>query len=395
MDKDQAHPQPAGDKPMKGREENPFLARKYLGWCGRFEVDEWYCRCGRLAKCVAVGNWRAQCFLFQCLKMNLRCVLSASQKPLNVAITDSPTTLDHARSSLRQKGDPRKEEDLQPCQFFLWGDEQEIAKKWMELNPTTPRKQPPKPREIRTPKSPKNNGSSKKMNDWLKLGSKRPINDISDGDVSEGKEEGKESDEDFVVVGNEEDKNVFGEENLCDISPSRKPSKVARFVSAGQPLNDRLQDDRNALPPTPVTGGRDGNRYFRGRNVSPIPIRLEAAIDLDDQEPLPEGKLDLINKILAVIKADYPDLKASTGIAIKHEIEEEACKLQAEIKVCRRTITRLRKEADDWEEKADDRRKEANDWEKEAHRLEKFVVDITAGSFADDPVVLSEDGGDA
>ncbi|CZS93542.1 uncharacterized protein RCO7_10597 [Rhynchosporium graminicola] len=347
MDKGQAHTQPAGDKPMEGREENPFVARKHLGWCGRFEVDEWYCRCGRLAKCVATTQGR-----------------HLGRKVYSCPIRD-----------------PRKEEDLQPCQFFLWGDEQEIAKKWMELNPTTPRKQPPKPREIRTPKSPKNNGSSKKMNDWLKLGSKRPINDISDGDVSEGKEEGKESDEDFVVVGNEEDKNVFGEENLYDISPSRKPSKVARFVSAGQPLNDRLHDDRNALPPTPVTGGRDGNRYFRGRNVSPIPIRLEAAIDLDDQEPLPEGKLDLINKILAVIKADYPDLKASTGIAIKHEIEEEACKLQAEIKVCRRTITRLRKEADDWE--------------KEAHRLEKFVVDITAGSFADDPVVLSEDGGDA
>jgi hypothetical protein len=30
--------------------ESPRLVRKHMGWCGRFDAGEWYCKCDRKAK---------------------------------------------------------------------------------------------------------------------------------------------------------------------------------------------------------------------------------------------------------------------------------------------------------------------------------------------------------
>ena len=262
--------------------------------------------------------------------------------------------------------EPKQEGDPEPCQFFVWDDEHDAAKKWMEMNPTTPTKQPaPKPRDVQTP----NNGSKKFLKGWLTgtNGKKRAIQDISDEDPQENEEN---KDEDFVIVENNDDGDVFNPDSRRNGSPSRKSAKVTRFATPGLPVNKTLEDCRNALP-TPTTSGRDVDevRQPQARDVSPTPIQLDAAINLGDAREPFEGKTDLLKSILALIKADYPGLKASTEIMIEHEIEQGTRRHRAETKGYRRTIARLRQTVDD---------------------LETTVSHLTDGGAADDVVVLSD-----
>ncbi|KAK0124551.1 hypothetical protein ONS95_009499 [Cadophora gregata] len=321
------------EKEADSEEESPRAKKQRIGWCGRFEADEWYCKCDRKAKRLPVTRkTRNEGRLFW---------MCPVREP-------------------KQPGDP------EPCQFFMWDDEQDTAIEWMELNPTTPAKQPaPKSREIRTP----NNGSKKCMNGWLSgtNGKKRVIQDISDDDPQEDVEN---KEDDFVIVENNDIEDVFNPENTRNGSPSRKSAKVTRFTTPGQPVNKNMEDGRNELP-TPATTGRavDGTRQPYVREASPTPIQLDAAINLGDAREPSEGKTDLLRSILALIKADYPDLKASTEIMIEHEIEQEVRRTRAEAKGYRKTIARLRQTVDD---------------------LETTVSHLTYGGAADDVVVLSD-----
>ncbi|KAH7360796.1 hypothetical protein BKA65DRAFT_493977, partial [Rhexocercosporidium sp. MPI-PUGE-AT-0058] len=318
MEQGQAVPEGVVDKKSDSGEENPYLAKKHLGWCGRFEADEWYCKCSRKAMPLLTtrntrnkGRWFYMC-------------------PVR---------------------EPKQEGDPEPCRFFVWFDEEDAAKKWMEFNPTTPTKQ-----SLKAP----NNGSSKKMREWLfPSGKKRAIEDISDEDVleneedKEGKGKGKyiERDEDFVIVDNTDDGDVFYRDNTRNGSPSRKSAKVTRFATPGLPSHKQLDDFRGALP-TPATSGRDVEgiheaRHLQAREASPTQVQLDAAIVLGGAElEQSQGKTDLLKIILELVKADYPKLKGSTEIMIQHEIEQEARRTQAEVKGYRKTISRLRDKVD-------------------------------------------------
>ncbi|KAL2074368.1 hypothetical protein VTL71DRAFT_8146 [Oculimacula yallundae] len=343
MDPNQAAPQAVEEEEPNGKEENPFQAKKHIGWCGRFEADEWYCQCGRKAKYLPV-----------------------TKKGRNFG----------KKFYMCPVREPKQEGDPELCRFFLWDDHQEEAKKWMESNPTTPKKLASKTsRELRTP----NHGSSKKMAGWLSgNGKKRAANDLSDEDAPQEMDGDKQSDEDFVVIGSDNDENVFNQNNTRNGSPSRKAAKVTRFATPGQPLTYTL-DGENALP-TPVTGGRASEneaRQRRARSFSPTPNRLHAAIDLDDSESeMPSGKTNLSKVVLGYIKADFPGLSELTETMICHEIETEAQRAQTDLKVCRMTIARLRREMRKMEKKMGD--------------LEKTVHELCKGSFADDEVVLSD-----
>lgn len=85
------------------------------------------------------------------------------------------------------------------------------------------------------------------------------------------------------------------------------------------------------------------------RGASPTPVQFDAMIDLvGEDEPVSE-KSDLFATVIGLIQADHPDLKASTKIMIRHEIEQEARRNHAEAKGYRKTITRLRNKVDDLE----------------------------------------------
>lgn len=279
----------------------------------------------------------------------------------------------------RPNKDPNQKRDPEPCGFFLWEDEQDEAKEWTQLNPTTPVKQPQRqPREIRTP----NNGSSKKMKEWLSTGKKRAIKDISDEDNEKDKEDKEDGDsnEEFAFVEDADD-DVFYQDNTRNGSPSRKSAKVTRFATPGQPSNRMLGDGLHALP-TPATSGRDvesvhESRQLKAREVTPTPVQLDAAIVLGREDiDQPGEKTDLLKTILGYIKADYPDLKYSTEVMIQHEIEGEARMTRAEAKGYRKTISRLREKADECEKKAGE--------------LEKIVSNLTGGCGVDDVVELSD-----
>ncbi|KAH7418463.1 hypothetical protein BKA64DRAFT_199689 [Cadophora sp. MPI-SDFR-AT-0126] len=331
MEQEQAEPEVVVQKDADSGEESPQAKKQHLGWCGRYKAEEWYCKCDRKAKKLpVVRKTRNEGRIFW---------MCPVREP-------------------KQAGDP------EPCQFFMWDDEQDIAKEWMELNPTTPTKQPsPKPREVQTPY----NGSKNVMKGWLTgtNGKKRAMKDISDEDPQED-EENKE--DDFVIVENNDD-DVFNPDNRRNGSPSRKSAKVTRFATPGLPVNKTLEDCRNALP-TPATSGRDVDeaRYLQPRDVSPTPIQLDAAINLGVKEST-EGKTELLKNILALVKADNPSLKASTEIMIEHEIEQEVRRAKAEAKGYKRTIARLRQRVDD---------------------LETTVSYLTDGGTADDVVALSD-----
>ncbi|KAG4433245.1 hypothetical protein IFR05_011268 [Cadophora sp. M221] len=350
MEQGQAAPETVVEKKTDGGEGSSNRVRKQVKWCGRFESGNWYCQCDMKAK--------------------------------------QPWITDESNPNLGKKFYccPRKIDDKDKCQFFLFFHDEVEAKEWVKANPTTPIKQAPKPREIQTPDTP----SSRFMTGWVTStkasGKKRAIKDISDEEDKEdgmpdkGKGKGKGPDEDFVIVENDDDGDVFDRDNSRNGSPSRKSAKVTRFATPGQPCNKPLDNCRDALP-TPATSGRDVEdtheaRQLQARDASPTQIQLDAAIVLGGAElDQSQGRNDLLTSILGLIKADYPGLKSSTEIMIQHEIEQEARIAQAEVKGFKKTISRLRNKVDELENRVDE--------------LET-TVNLLIGGDIEDVVVLSD-----
>ncbi|KAL5326679.1 hypothetical protein ACEPPN_004368 [Leptodophora sp. 'Broadleaf-Isolate-01'] len=325
MEQGQVVPEVVVEKKTDSGKESAYQVRKQTKWCGRFESGNWYCQCDRKAK--------------------------------------EPRIIDQRNPDLGKSFYccPRKPEDKDKCQFFVFFHDEDEAKEWVKANPTTPAKQAPKPREIQTP----NTASSRFMAGWVistkSLSKKRAIKDISDEEdkaddkPDKGKGKEKDRDEEFVIVENDDDGDVFDRDNCRNGSPSRKSAKVTRFATPRQPSNKPLNDFRDALP-TPATSGRDVEgaheaRQLQTRDASPTPVQLDAAIVLGGAElDQSQGKTDLLMSILGLIKADYPGLKASTEIMIQHEIEQESRRTQAEAEGYRKTISRLRNKVNRLEE---------------------------------------------
>lgn len=179
------------------------------------------------------------------------------------------------------------------------------------------------------------------LESWLGISEKkRSFLEISDDD--------EEDAEDGLY--DAEDGETLVQDNSRNASPLRKSAKSTRFGTPGQPFLKRLEACKASSLPTPNTSGRDVEAVLEARRlqsqqaraISPTPVQLGSAIELGGASQSRSKKSDLSRTVIALIRADYRDLKESTEIMIRHEIEQEVGRHQAEAKQFERTISRFR-----------------------------------------------------
>ncbi|KAK6585628.1 hypothetical protein PZA11_002355 [Diplocarpon coronariae] len=273
------------------------------GWTGTFAQGKWFCNCSkprRQANCVTVkrpGLHQGQKFW--------RCPADRDEQ----------------------------------CDFFVWAHEDLMARAWLrkanpEISSTTPMKQGQNPADAESPGT----GSSRKptiMDKWTS-GSKRPFE-------TEEEEQGGEREEVEEQCGID-DWATCSQGNVRDASSPRKSKKRARFDTPRQAFTEKLAACKTSLP-TPNTGCRGEEetpeaRRLQAMRASPTPVQLGAAINLGGRDEPEPAHQDLCTLVMGLIAEDTK-LKRSTKLQIRHEIEQESQRHQAEVRGYKKTIKRL------------------------------------------------------
>lgn len=122
-------------------------------------------------------------------------------------------------------------------------------------------------------------------------------------------------------------------------TPSKKAAKVARFSTPGQTSRDGLKNAAESLP-TPDTGEQAvdpaKNSSLRRSNGTSPPPQLEHAIILNN-----ERRSDLTTAVIRLIRSENIELKESTEIQIRHEIDMELKLNQTKERSYKGTISKL------------------------------------------------------
>ncbi len=131
-------------------------------------------------------------------------------------------------------------------------------------------------------------------------------------------------------------------------SPSRKVLKAAKFSTPGQTFNDRLRNAAQPLPtPDSLEKPLDNAATTRSRpsnRTSPTPARLESMIS-----PNSERTSNLAVAVLMLIHSENVELKESTELQIRHEIDLEVDSNEAKVRRYEETIRVLSKRLDELE----------------------------------------------
>ncbi|KAK2630220.1 hypothetical protein QTJ16_001040 [Diplocarpon rosae] len=288
------------------------------GWCGTYELGKWFCKCckpRRQANCITVkkpGPYQGQKFW--------RCPADWGEQ----------------------------------CDFFVWVHEDAIARAWLrkvkrEISPTTPTKQGLNPDELESSGTDSNHKPTI-MDKWTS-GSKRPFEAEEDKHGGEREEEAEEGQSGFDTWATSSQNNA-----RASVPPARKSKKGSRFDTPRQLFTEKLAACKTSLP-TPDTSRRGGGetseaRRLQAMRASPTPVQLDAAINLGSRaEPQPEPEpahYDLCTLVLELIAEDSK-LKRSTKLLIRHEIEQESRRHQAEVRGYQKTIERLKEAVDNLE----------------------------------------------
>jgi hypothetical protein len=218
---------------------------------------------------------------------------------------------------------PKRKDDHTQCPFFIWVDQEAEAKEWFANNG---------PQEAPETPSNKDNPPGSKSLECPWMGTKRKP---ASTEVSVKNENGGPSN---PKVDNRE---VFdgGDEGME--SPSRKAVKTKQFSTpSGKTLNERL---REAALPTPDSGDKGKAKAvelgpIQAENKSPTPGRSKDA-------PYPDrgGMTDLTTNVLKLLRDEKFNLKESTELQIRHEIDLELDLNVAKVKRYKDTVSKLTK----------------------------------------------------
>lgn len=132
---------------------------------------------------------------------------------------------------------------------------------------------------------------------------------------------------------------------------TQKATKVSAASKPGQSFIDRLQ---GRWPPLPTPESRDqltldeavitASRQPLQRETSPTPARFHGVLGVNFSEDS-----DLITKILELVRADNPKLKASTEMQLRHEAGLAIDMNETKLRRCDVTISELQKRVDELE----------------------------------------------
>ncbi len=250
------------------------------------------------------------------------------------------------------------------CRFFVWVEHEAEAKEWLKRSnpqsvPKTPTRKGLESDDPRTP--------AMGLSDLPKLldtpFTKAKRKPVSREALDEHENKGPRNQ-------NLDDSEGYMQDNAAMGSPSRKATKAARFSTPGQTFNEKLTACSVPLP-TPDSGSRPVGERMASEprlrqpvEISPTPARLNSAMALRG-----DRKADLTTTVLKLIRSDSVELKESTELQIRHEIDLELDLNAARMQRYEETISKLYKRLD---------------------ALETTVGHLTAGGAVNERVELSD-----
>ena len=132
---------------------------------------------------------------------------------------------------------------------------------------------------------------------------------------------------------------------------TRKAARTSTISAPGQPFIERL---KGGTLPLPTPNSRDHiassntmasqPRLLQQLDTSPTPGRFNDPAALN-----PLGESDLTETVLELIRADHPQLKASTELQLRHEIGLTLDVSETKLRRYEATISELRKRVDELE----------------------------------------------
>ncbi|KUJ23944.1 uncharacterized protein LY89DRAFT_679217 [Mollisia scopiformis] len=243
------------------------------------------------------------------------------------------------------------------CKFYVWVDDEEEVKEWLEENGPPPR----------APETPRDKGKGKevdrsKATPWT-LSKRKRGSDSGSREVSDEENGGPSG-----ANGNEQsDAAEFESDELVEVgdgSPSRKAPRRTMLDTPGQVLEERLNNAAATLP-TPDTGKKpeaegvaSGSRT--SKQLTLASARLGDVIDLTEDTPSA-----LTIAVMDELHSAKVRLNDSTKAYIGHLIDSEIDQHDAKMRRNQKTISKMKKRLDE---------------------LESLVLALTG----DDPVQLSD-----
>ena len=233
---------------------------------------------------------------------------------------------------------PKNRDDTSRCPFYIWDEDAEEAKAWLLIYG------PPDPDLLETPVKPVS--PRERETPWTKSKRKPVSRENSDQDQNGGPSERK-TDEGYVFVDDDED----GRESPSRRGPKRKRVQVAAGIGGEKIFVDRLKE---ASLPTPETMGKGkGKDVEVASNQAPEPsptrgVPGSSQESRPHQDPFLDGS-NLTAKVVQLLQEERVDLKESTLLQIRHEIDLEADMNAAKTKRYEGTISRLSKRLDELE----------------------------------------------
>jgi hypothetical protein len=229
------------------------------------------------------------------------------------------------------------------CAFFLWVEHEAAAKQWLESS------NPPL-----APQTPTKKGLNRDGPDDMPQILETPFTKAKRKKVS--REVTNNDDNDDYNNGNA---NIYeGPHQPATTTDLHQPSEQTEAAprtpiisTPGQPFIERLQ---SCTLPLPTPNSRDHivssnamapqPRLLAQPDTSPTPGRFNDTAGLD----LPRES-DLTTTVLELIRADYPKLKASTEMQLRHEIGLALDLSETKLRRYEGTISELNKRIDELE----------------------------------------------
>jgi hypothetical protein len=225
------------------------------------------------------------------------------------------------------------------CAFFLWVDHETAAKDWLKTSQLPP-----------VPQSPTKTGVDPNGPDSLPQLLETPFT------KAKRKEVPRDSTTDQNGSRNAQAKGSSLQPAMAtDLRQSpehtRKAARTSAVSTPGQLFIEKLQ---SSPLPLPTPNSRDlmsssnamvsQSQLLQQRDTSPTPGRFN-----DVAIPSPPAESDLTTRILELIRAEHPQLKASTEMQLRHEIGLAIDVGETKLRRNEVTISELRKRVDDLE----------------------------------------------
>ena len=217
----------------------------------------------------------------------------------------------------------RAREDPEHCSFWIWVDDEVEAKEWLTKHervetPETPPKVVLPPRLPETP--------------WTKARRKLSWREASGEDENGGSSKRKGDGDRVQVLGGDEG---------SEYSPSRKVPKFSELTTPGcHPFMDKLKE---AAPPlTPDTLDPKKGKSIEEASIQQAnTLRRPSPLTDNSKDCTIRGIPNLASRVLRLIREDNLELKGSTELLIRHEIEVELGLNVTKVASCERTILRM------------------------------------------------------